>query len=393
MRLVKRTPEVFKQKQNIDVHTEREVLEIDTRRRRVRIHDLKTSSETWETFDLLAIATGSLAIRPPVSGIDAAGVYGIKTLEDGLRLIRIMDETRPGRVVVVGGGYIGIEMAEAMLNRGCQVSLVDMLPQVMGTLDTDMAEPVSEALRRAGVELYLGERLEGFETSGGRLRAVRTDRRALAADIAILGLGVRPNTRVAGEAGIPLGFKDSIKVNDRLETGVVGVWAAGDCVEAFHLVSRRPFWVALGTVANKTGRVAGINIAGGDARFPGVLGTAVTKFVDTEMARTGLQERELKDSGLAYVSKTIEASVRAGYYPGSGPIRVKLYAEKGSGRLLGGQIVGSPGSAKRIDVIATALHCGITVHDLIDLDLGYAPPFSSAWDPVHIAARQVAKLV
>jgi NADPH-dependent 2,4-dienoyl-CoA reductase/sulfur reductase-like enzyme len=307
--------------------------------------------------------------------------------------MRIIDEQRPAKAVIVGGGYIGIEMAEAMLNRGCEVSLVDMLPQVMGTLDADMAEPVAEALRRAGVALYLGEKLESFEVSDGRLKAVRTDQRALPADITILGLGVRPNTRLAGEAGIPLGFKDSIKVNDRLETDLEGIWAAGDCAEVFHLVSKRPFWVAMGTVANKTGRVAGINIAGGDVRFPGVLGTAVTKFKDTEMARTGLQERELKDLPLDYVSKAIDDRVRAGYYPGSGPIRVKLYAEKGSGRLLGGQIVGAPGSAKRIDVIATALHAGMTVADLIDLDLGYAPPFSSAWDPVHIAARQTAKQV
>jgi len=393
MRLVKRTPETFKEKQNIDVHIEHEALEIDSSRRRVRIRDLKAQVETWEAFDQLVLATGSLAIRPPVPGIDAAGVHGIKTLEDGLSLMRVLDEEKPSKAVIVGGGYIGIEMAEAMLNRGCDVSLVDMLPQVMGTLDADMAEPVSEALTRAGVALYLGEKLESFEVSAGKLMAVRTDRRALPADVAILGLGVRPNARLAGEAGIPLGFKDSIKVNDRLETGVEGVWAAGDCAEVFHLVSEQPFWVAMGTVANKTGRVAGINIAGGNAAFPGILGTAVTKFGDTEMARTGLQARELEGLDLEYVCKAVDDKVRAGYYPGSGPIRVKLYAQKGSGRLLGGQIVGAPGSAKRIDVIATALHAGMTVEDLIDLDLGYAPPFSSAWDPIHIAARQTAKLV
>jgi len=391
--LIERTPDVFKQKQNIDVHTEHEALEIDRTGRRVRVRDLKTGTETWEPFDQLVLATGTTVIRPPVPGIDASGVYGLKTLEDGFRIIRAIEEERPARAVIVGGGYIGIEMAEAMLNLGCEVSLVDMLPQVMGTLDADMAEPVSDALRRAGVSLYLEERLEGFESPDGKIKGVLTDKRALPADIAILGIGVRPNTHLAGEAGIPLGFKDAIKVNDRLETGVEGVWAAGDCAEVFHLISRRPFWVAMGTVANKTGRVAGINIGGGDVRFPGVLGTAITKFKDTEIARTGLQERELKDSGIDYVSRAINAKARAGYFPGSGPIRVKLYAEKGSGRLLGGQIVGARGSAKRIDIIATALHAGMTVSDIIDLDLGYAPPFSSAWDPVHIAARQTAKQV
>jgi NADPH-dependent 2,4-dienoyl-CoA reductase/sulfur reductase-like enzyme len=339
------------------------------------------------------VATGSLAIRPPVPGIDAPGVYGIKTLDDAKRIIHVLDAERPEKAVIVGGGYIGIEMAEAMLNRGCEVSLIDMLPQVMGTLDADMAEPVAGALREAGVSLYLSERLESFEVSGGRLKAIRTDRRALPADIAILGLGVRPNAGLAGEAGIPLGFKDSIKVDDRLETAVKGIWAAGDCAEVFHLVTKKPFWVAMGTVSNKTGRVAGINIGGGGARFPGILGTAVTKFKDIEMARTGLQQRELDDLGIDYVSSAIDARARASYYPGSGPIRVKLCAERGSGRLLGGQIVGAQGSAKRIDIIATALHAGMAVEAIIDLDLGYAPPFSSAWDPVHIAARQTAKQV
>lgn len=359
----------------------------------MRVRNLKTSDETWEAFDHLVLATGAAAIRPPVPGIDASGVYGMKTLEDGLRLIRVIEETRPVKAVVVGGGYIGIEMAEALLEVGCEVSLVDMLPQVMGTLDADMAEPVSEALQEAGVTLWLGERLEGFDVADGRLKAVRTDRRALPADIAILGLGVHPDSRLAREAAIPLGFKDSIKVDPRQKTALEGIWAAGDCAEVTHLVSRRPFWVAMGTVANKTGRVAGINIGGGEARFPGVLGTAATKFKETEMARTGLQQKELDDLGIAYVSRAINAKVRAGYYPGSGPIRVKLYAEKQSGRLLGGQIVGAAGAAKRIDIIATALHAGMTVEDLIDLDLGYAPPFSSAWDPVHIAARQTAKQV
>jgi NADPH-dependent 2,4-dienoyl-CoA reductase/sulfur reductase-like enzyme len=390
---VERTPEVFKKKQNIDAHIEHEVLEIDVPGRRIRVRDLQNGTEAWEPFDQLVVATGAAAIRPPIPGIDATGVHGIKTLEDGFRMLRAIDEEKPAKAVIVGGGYIGIEMAEAMLNLGCEVSLIDMLPQVMGTLDADMAEPVSEALREAGVSLYLNEKLESFEVSGGRLKAVRTEQRSLPADIAILGLGVRPNTLLAKEAGIPLGFKDSIKVNDRLETGLEGVWAAGDCAEVFHLVSRRPFWVAMGTVANKTGRVAGINIGGGDARFPGVLGTAVTKFKDIEIGRTGLQQRELEDTGIDFVSRAIDAKARAGYYPGSGPIRVKLYGEKGSGRLLGGQIVGVRGSAKRIDIIATALHAGMTVGDLIDLDLGYAPPFSSAWDPVHIAARQTAKLV
>ena len=190
-----------------------------------------------------------------------------------------------------------------------------------------------------------------------------------------------------------MGEKDSIRVDNGMRTGIDGIWAAGDCAETFHLVSRKPFYVALGTVANKQGRVAGLNIAGGEAVFPGVVGTAVTKVCNLEVARTGLQEAEIARLGLDYVSNIITTTTRAGYYPGSGPIHVKLLAEKGTGRLLGGQIVGSEGSAKRIDIVAVSLHAGFTVEQLIDLDLAYAPPFSSVWDPVQIAARELVKLI
>jgi NADPH-dependent 2,4-dienoyl-CoA reductase/sulfur reductase-like enzyme len=222
---------------------------------------------------------------------------------------------------------------------------------------------------------------------------VITDKRNLPADIVVLGLGVRPNTELAAAAGIPLGEKGAIRVNGRMETGRAGIWAAGDCAESFHLVSRRPFYIALGTVANRQGRVAGINLGGGYATFPGVVGTAVTKICQVEVARTGLQEKELRKLGLEWVQVVIKSKTKAGYYPGTGEITVKVLAEKGSGRLLGGQIVGREGSAKRIDTLATALHAGFTVEEMINLDLGYAPPFSPVWDPVVIAAREAAKLL
>jgi NADPH-dependent 2,4-dienoyl-CoA reductase/sulfur reductase-like enzyme len=357
------------------------------------VQPINGGEESREPFDRLVIATGAVPIRPPTSGIEAGGVFGINTLEEGLRLRQVIDQAKPKKAVIIGGGYIGIEMAEALVGLGLEVSLIDMLPQVMGTLDPDMASLVSDVLTKAGVRLCLGEKLQGFEEAGGRLQAVRTDKSTLPADIAILGLGVRPNTKLAEDAGIPLGIKNSIKVDNRLRTEVEGVWAVGDCVQSFHLVSQKPFWVALGSVANKQGRVAGINIGGGDATFPGVVGTAVTKFMETEIARTGLQERELKDLGLDYVSAGIKGNTRSTYYPGAGPITIKLFAEKGSGRLLGGQIVGVQGSAKRVDTLATALHANLTAKDVINLDLGYAPPYSGAWDPIHIAARQLAKLI
>jgi NADPH-dependent 2,4-dienoyl-CoA reductase/sulfur reductase-like enzyme len=260
----------------------------------------------------------------------------------------------------------------------------------MSTLDADMAAIIAEGLEKAEVRIFLEESLQGFELHDGEVRAVVTDRRTLPADLVILGLGVRPNSQLADEAGIPLGETGGIKVNERMQTEVPEVWAAGNCAEAFHLVSRRPVAFALGTVANKQGRVAGINIAGGETSFPGVVGTAMVKVLDWEVARTGLQESEAKQAGFSFASVKIEGRTRAGYYPGAGKIYVKLIFESKGGRLLGGQIVGQEGAAKRIDVLATALHAKMNAGDMINLDLGYSPPFSPAWDPILIACRQAA---
>ena len=357
------------------------------------MRQLENARVQWEPFDQLLIATGAVPFSPDVPGADAQGVYGLSTLQSGIAVRRAIDEEHPKRAVIVGGGYIGLEMAEALVLRGLDVSLVEKMPQVMGTLDPDMGALVSDALRHIGVALYLEESLESFAVDRGCVQAVVTDQRTLPADVVILGLGVRPNSSLVREAEIPLGEKGAIRVNERLQTTVEGVWAAGDCVESFHLVSRKPFYVALGTVANKQGRVAGINLGGGYATFPGVVGTAVSKICAVEVARTGLQEAEIQRLGWEYVSAKIDSKTRAGYYPDAGSITVKVLAEKGSGRLLGGQIVGSEGAAKRIDVLATALHAGFTVQEMIHLDLSYAPPYSPVWDPVLIAARKVAGLV
>lgn len=368
-----------------------EVEQIDAQGRRVRVRDLKGDNASWESYDQLLIATGASPISPDVPGADATDIFGVSTLESGLNIHRRLDKGGIKRAVVVGGGYIGLEMAEALVMRGLEVALIDRSAQVMGTLDEEMGALVSQALRDVGVTLYLAEELVEFETASGKVTGVVTDKRTLPADIVILGLGARPNTALAGAAGIPLGEKGSIRVNERMETGIAGIWAAGDCAESFHLVSRKPFYVALGTVANRQGRVAGINLGGGYATFPGVMGTAVTKICHVEVARTGLQEKEIEALGLEHVSAVIKSRTKAGYFPGAGEITVKVLAEKGSGRLLGGQIVGKEGSAKRIDTLATALHAGFTVEEMINLDLGYAPPFSPVWDPVVIAAREVAK--
>jgi len=392
-RLVARTPQAFRERYDIDARTLHEVVEVDPEGRRVRVEKVNGGGSWWEPFDQLLIATGALPILPDVPGADARGIFGVSTLQSGIEVRRVMDAGWAERAIIVGGGYIGLEMAEAMCRRGVEVALVEMLPQVMNTLDADMAAPVADALRGAGVDLYLGERLVAIEAKDGCVKAVVTEGRTLPADIVVVATGVRPNAGLAYEAGIPLGERGSIVVNERMQTRTDGIWAAGDCAQSFHLVSRRPFYVALGTVANKHGRVAGINIGGGYATFPGVVGTAITKFFDLEIARTGLQEREIADLGWEYETETIASHTRLPFMPGSGEISVKLLAEPGSGRLLGGQIVGAQGSAKRIDIIAVALHAGMTADELIDLDLAYAPPYSPVWDPVATAARQVSKRV
>jgi len=388
--LVIRSPRAFREKQNIDARVRHRVTAIDPRKRTVRAENLETGKAMEEPFDLLLIATGASPILPNIPGIGARGVYTLSNLQSGIAVREAVDRQNPRQAVLVGAGYIGLEMAENFIRRGIRVAVVEKAPQVMSNLDPDMAMLLAEELAKNGVELFLEESLQGFELQREEVRAVVTDRRTLPADLVVLGLGVRPNSQLAREAGIPIGETGGIKVNEKMQAETGGIWAAGNCAEAFHLLSRRPVVFALGTVANKQGRVAGINIAGGRAVFPGVVGTAMVKVFDWEAARTGLQEREAKQAGISSAGVKIEARTRAGYYPGAGKIFVKIVFEPGSGRLLGGQIVGHEGAGKRIDVLATALHAGMTVEQMINLDLGYSPPFSPAWDPVLIACRQAA---
>jgi NADPH-dependent 2,4-dienoyl-CoA reductase/sulfur reductase-like enzyme len=388
--LVARTPEQFAE-QRIDARIRHEAEAIDLRARRVRVRDLDAGRTSDEPWDVLVIATGSQPLRPPIPGVDLPGVHGLSVLQDGLDLRAAVD-AGPRRAVVVGGGYIGLEAAEALVGRGVPTALVEAGPEVMGRIDPDMGALVSQAARDVGVVLYTGEPVEAIE-GDGRVRAVRTAARTLEADLVVLGLGTRPAVAVAEAAGVTIGPSGGIAVNPRMRTPHDGVWAAGDCAEALHLVSRQPVNYHLGTIANKQGRVCGINIGGGYATFPGVLGTAVSKICDVEVARTGLSEAELAPLGLEWESAAVDSTTRAGYFPGAAPIRIKVLAERRSGRLLGAQIVGKEGAAKRIDVFATAIWNGMAVSEMVNLDLSYAPPFSPVWDPVLIAVRKLSEQV
>jgi NADPH-dependent 2,4-dienoyl-CoA reductase/sulfur reductase-like enzyme len=381
-KLVARTPREFRESQRIDVRTEHEVVEVDAERRQVEVRDLSRDRNFRIGFDHLVIATGARATRPDLEGIDHESVFGMQTLDDAERLLAYADACHCQRVVVVGGGYIGLEMAEAFVMWGAEVTVVDSGPHVMRTLDADMAALVGRALERLSIDLRTGVAVTGFEPG-----KVHTDQGSLDADVVVLGLGVEPETRLAEAAGLDLGVRGALKVDRRQQTATEGIWAAGDCAESFHLVSHRPVHIALGTVANRHGRVAGINIGGGYATFPGVVGTAITRICGTEVARTGLTEFEARRDGFDVTATTIESTTQAGYMAEADPLTVKLIGEVGTGRLLGGQIVGGRGAGLRIDTLAAAVTAGFRVADLVDLDLAYAPPFSPVWDPLATAAR------
>ncbi|MFP4310920.1 MAG: FAD-dependent oxidoreductase [Nitriliruptoraceae bacterium] len=387
--LVARAPEVFRTKQAIDVRMRHEVVGIDTVTRTVTVVDLEADERVEHRYDQLLIATGARPIRPPLPGIDAPGVFGVQTLDHGQAVLDALADRRPQRAVVIGAGYIGIEMAEAMLLRGLEVHVVELADQPMSTLDADMGAKVAEAMEQMGIHLHLGTAVQALETGAdGWVTRVVTSAGVLDADLAVLGTGTRPNSDLAREAGIPIGPSGGIVTDRRMRTPVDGVWAAGDCAETFHRVTQGPVSIALGTIANKQGRIAGLNLGGSYGSFPGVLGTAVTKVCEVEIARTGLGEEAAKAAGFAPVAATITGTTRAHYYPDAKPITVKVIAEHGTGKLLGAQIVGREGAAKRIDVFAAALWNAMSVDEILNMDLAYAPPFSPVWDPVLIAARK-----
>ncbi|MEU9547667.1 FAD-dependent oxidoreductase [Streptomyces werraensis] len=392
--LIARTPEEHRAR-DIDVRLRTEVTEIDVERGRVRTRHVESGAESWTSYDKLVIATGARPVRPDLPGIDAPGVHGVQTLDDGQALLDTLSRTGGRRAVVVGAGYIGVEMAEALINRGYEVTVVNRGREPMATLDPDMGRLVHEAMTGMGITMVNDAEVTGLATGAdGRVRAVATAHAEYPADVVVLGIGVRPETTLARAAGLPLGDHGGLLTDRSMRVrGQGNVWAGGDCVEVLDLVSGQLRHIPLGTHANKHGQIIGANAGGGYATFPGVVGTAVSKVCDLEIARTGLREKDAHRVGLRFEAVTIESTSRAGYYPNAAPMTVKMLAELGTGRLLGVQIVGREGAGKRVDIAAVALTAGMTVHQVAALDLGYAPPFSPVWDPVQVAARKAAAKV
>ncbi|MEU6159179.1 FAD-dependent oxidoreductase [Streptomyces sp. NPDC047130] len=392
--LIARSPEEHRAR-DIDLRMRTEVTEIDVDGSRVRARELDGGEEYWTSYDKLVIATGATPLRPALPGIDLPGVHGVQTLDDGQALLDTLAGTTGRRAVVVGAGYIGVEMAEAMINRGFEVTVVNRGKEPMSTLDPDMGRMVHTAMEGLGITMVNDTDVTAVLVGAdGRARGVVAGDREFPADVVILGIGVRPETALARAAGLPLGASGGLLTDLAMRVrGHEDIWAGGDCVEVLNLVSGQQQHVALGTHANKHGQVIGSNVGGGYATFPGVVGTAVSKVCDLEIARTGLREKDARRVGMRFRTVTVESTSRAGYYPGASPMTVKMMAEERTGRLLGVQIVGREGAAKRVDVAAVALTAGMTVERMTALDLGYAPPFSPVWDPVLVAARKAAAAV
>jgi len=392
--LIARTPAAFAEL-DISIRLGSRAERIDLAAATVTLRSVENSSDvkagtTTLGYDRLLIATGAVPLRPDVEGLDAEGVFGAQTIPDGQGILRAL-EKQPKRAVVLGGGYIGLEMAEALVNQGLSVTVVLADPLPMASLDEDMGERVCAAMTEMGIDVRPCEPVRGIEVEGGLARAVVTDDGSYPADLVVLGLGVRPNSDLAGDAGLRIGTTKGIEVDDTMRTSMQEhVYAAGDCIQTRNRITGHPMAIALGTHANRQGRIAGTNIGGRPARFDGVLGTAVTKVGDCEIGRTGLSTKEAEQAGYSVETTVVESTVRAGYYPEAGTLAVKLLTETHTQRMLGGQIVGGPGSAKRIDVLATAIWAQLTAAEFASVDISYAPPFSPVFDAVVIAARKAA---
>lgn len=380
----------FRRERHIDVRLESNALALDPRAKTVT-YDHPGGTETIE-FDALVIGTGARAAIPPLSGMELPGVFVLRTVPDGDAIRQFIEDRAVKNATVLGGGYIGLEMAEALVERGITVTVLELLPTVLSTYDPGMSEIVARELADKGVTVRTETRIEGFEGGAGdSVGYVVASGQRLPSEMIIVSAGVRPNTALAESGGLELGDSGAIRVDARQITSAPSVLAAGDCSEATHMVTGRPTWIPLGTTANKQGRIAGENAVGGSRKFAGVAGTNVTKIFGLEAAQTGLSTAAAEKAGFVVDSARIRARSRSHAYPGGGPITVKIIFEKETGRLLGAQIIGAEGAAKRIDTVATAIYGRMTVSDLAVIDMSYAPPFSPVWDPVLVAAGQAVK--
>ena len=379
--------ETHRRERGLDVRTGWKAVEIDPESRHVVARDREGDVADFP-FDRLLIATGAYPVVPRWPGVELDGVLAVRDLHDTRRLVEWLGG-EVWRAVIVGAGYIGLEMAEALRRRGLDVVVLEKMDGVLGGADPELTERTRKELEAHDVELHLETTVAGFSGEHGRLRAVETDRGRFEADVAVLSLGVRPEVELATGAGIPLGETGAIAVDESQRTGTPEIFAAGDCAEAYHRVLGKPAWVPLALTANRQGRVAGTVMAGDPARFPGIVGSAVTRVFDLTLARTGIDEATAEKEGIAVETVATTAPSKAHYFPGHAPLWVKILYRPDDGRVLGGLLVGhDPSAGKRCDVLATAITAGMALRDVADLDLTYAPPFAPVWDPLLQTANK-----
>ncbi len=386
--LVVKTPEDFKMITDIDVLVSHEAIEIDKENKKVIVKDLNTSDIKEFSYDKLVIATGASPFIPPLEGVNLKGVFPLRKVEDALEIRELIDNDKIKRAVVIGGGFIGLETAENLKERGIDVSLVELAPHILPGFDEEIALYAEEHMKEKGVTILTGEKALAIK-GDGKVEKIITDKRELEADMVIMSVGVKPNTELAKGLGIEIGSTRAIKVNEYMETNISDVYAVGDCVETTNLITGKPAWYPMGSTANKMGRVAGINMVSGEDKdsLKGVLGTTVVKLFDINAAKTGLSEKAAKEEGYDAVSIIVPGNDKAHYYPGYRNIITKLIADRKTHKVLGAQIIGEGVVDKPIDIIATAITFGAKVEDLEKLDLAYAPPFSMAMSTTIVAAN------
>ena len=392
--LTLQTPESFFERFRVDMRVRHEVTAIHPERKTVSVKNLASGEEFEESYDKLLLSPGAKPSIPPVPGTGLDRVFTLRTVEDTFRIKEFVEKESPRSAIIAGGGFIGLEMAENLRQLGLDVTIVQRPKQLMSPFDPDMAAFIHGEARKQGLRLVLGAGVEGFSGDGTGVKVNIKDGSALSADMVILAIGVSPDTALAKAAGIELGIKGSILVNDRMETNLPDIYAVGDAVQVRHAVSGADTLISLAGPANKQGRIAADNICGGDSRYRGSMGSSVLKFFSLTAASTGLSEKAARQAGFDTDKVILSPMSHAGYYPGGKVMTVKLVFEKRSFRILGAQIVGYEGVDKRIDVIATAIQAGLSATELRDLDLAYAPPYSSAKDPVNMAgfmADNIAK--
>ena len=390
--LTLQTPERFYARFRIDVRVHHEVTSIDPERKCVTVCNLETGDVFTEPYDKLLLSPGAKPVMPRMKGTTGERIFTLRTVEDTLRIRRFVEQEHPRTAVLAGGGYIGLEMAENLTDLGIKVTIVQRPRQLLSPLDADMACLVHAKLRSKGIRLMLGSTVAGFEHDGPQVTTLLDGQEPLHADMVLLAIGVMPDTSLAKAAGLALGIKESIVVNDRMETSRPDIYAVGDAVEVRHAVTGQRALISLAGPANKQARIAADNICGLSSRYTGAQGSSVLKLFDMTIATTGIKEAQAVAAGMDCDTIVLSPGSHASYYPGATVMTMKILYERGTLRLLGAQIIGRDGVDKRIDVLATAIHAGLTAVQLSELDLSYAPPYSSAKDPVNMAGYMIENI-